>query len=501
MMIDIVVCLISIISSFYVFVAHVIKPTERGFYCDDESIRRPYYPNTVSTTNLLIITLGLPLPIFFFGYFFASRNKTMMQILEMIRMTTFVYLDYVVGFGLCTFALDFLKCYIGRLRPNFVSMCKPDLSECSLNGTAYMINFECQNGPRMGRNSRTSFPSGHAMAAVFCFIFLYHFFQYLHRNSTITTLAKRYRFIIITLYFIFTLFCTRTSKINFLSWVHVGTSSNGDLKNEPTLKQDLALHSIRKALRKKVPLDACFNSELINWPTTGIDSDCDPKTTVHIDGFLYDDEDVNHLVDKGKLSRHYCKNCGSRDIQLLTFISHSLSVSQLRYIFNFLLPFVHGSDDFRDNILVDIGSRLGSVLYAAAEFRNFKEVVGIEMNSEFCQIQLKVVEEHHFSTPIKIICDDMRNQLEILSKANFVIMNNVFGFFQNVETQVDCWRKLRNSFNIGTILIHNPSLDSVTAHLDLGFDLNEWLEPIDLKPSFDLYVGNDENLYGDLYEE
>lgn len=40
--------------------------------------------------------------------------------------------------------------------------------------------------------------------------------------------------------------------VNFLSWVHVGTSSNGDLKNEPTLKQDLALHSIRKALRKKV---------------------------------------------------------------------------------------------------------------------------------------------------------------------------------------------------------------------------------------------------------
>ena len=71
-------------------------------------------------------------------------------------------------------------------------------------------------------------------------------------------------------------------------------------------------------------------------------------------------------------------------------------------------------------------------------FRNFKEVVGIEMNSEFCQIQLKVVEEHQFSTPIKIICDDMRNQLEILSKANFVTMNNVFGFFQNVETQVCC---------------------------------------------------------------
>lgn len=53
--------------------------------------------------------------------------------------------------------------------------------------------------------------------------------------------------------------------------------------------------------------------------------------------FLYDDDDVDELVDQGTLSREYCAQCGCREIMPLTFISHSLSIDQVSSISNLKL--------------------------------------------------------------------------------------------------------------------------------------------------------------------
>ena len=42
-------------------------------------------------------------------------------------------------------------------------------------------------------------------------------------------------------------------------------------------------------------------------------SDCDPSTTVHVDSFLYSEEDIDRLCDEGKMSRCYCQDCGSHN--------------------------------------------------------------------------------------------------------------------------------------------------------------------------------------------
>ena len=34
---------------------------------------------------------------------------------------------------------------------------------------------------------------------------------------------------------------------------------------------------------------------------------------VHVDSFLYSDEDIDRLCDEGKMSRSYCKECGSHN--------------------------------------------------------------------------------------------------------------------------------------------------------------------------------------------
>ena len=39
----------------------------------------------------------------------------------------------------------------------------------------------------------------------------------------------------------------------------------------------------------------------------------DQATTVHVDAFLYDDEDIDRLCDEGRMSRNYCCDCGSHN--------------------------------------------------------------------------------------------------------------------------------------------------------------------------------------------
>ena len=49
-------------------------------------------------------------------------------------------------------------------------------------------------------------------------------------------------------------------------------------------------------------------------------ADCDPRTTIHVDAFLYDEDVIDELCDEGKMSRNYCTQCGSRDVKPLSKI-------------------------------------------------------------------------------------------------------------------------------------------------------------------------------------
>ncbi len=54
------------------------------------------------------------------------------------------------------------------------------------------------------------------------------------------------------------------------------------------------------------------------------------KKTLHIDAFIYDDDEINCLEDEGKLSRCFCQDCGSNSIEqygIIKYIGFSLTVA------------------------------------------------------------------------------------------------------------------------------------------------------------------------------
>uniref|UniRef100_A0A3B4WG70 Zgc:109986 n=1 Tax=Seriola lalandi dorsalis TaxID=1841481 RepID=A0A3B4WG70_SERLL len=149
------------------------------------------------------------------------------------------------------------------------------------------------------------------------------------------------------------------------------------------------LQSIADDLRASLPLDAMLPSE-----TTAHHKRSQP--TVHVDSFLYDDEQVDSLCEEGTMSRTYCLSCGSYRTAPLDFLSHSFSVSELQFLFQNVLP------DLSGRTLVDVGSRLGAVLYGGHVYSSASRLLGLELSEEFVQLQNNMLQKYRLSDRVQV---------------------------------------------------------------------------------------------------
>ncbi|KAG0339275.1 hypothetical protein BG000_002485 [Podila horticola] len=215
------------------------------------------------------------------------------------------------------------------------------------------------------------------------------------------------------------------------------------------------LNKIIEDLRECLPIHAEAPDEAVSIPESEEFEGYTKNNMVHVDGFLYTEDDVDELCDSGKLSRNYCLKCGSKETRPLNFISHSASVVQLQFLFQVLLK-----DKIQNKVVLDVGSRLGAVLYAGYLFTEAKKLVGVEMNDYFCKLQNNMVRKHRMQDRIEIVHDNLLNRSTLLQGADVVIMNNVFQFFSPVEIQRQLWEFLYTQMKgrKGAILVTVPSL-------------------------------------------
>jgi phosphatidate phosphatase len=154
-----------------------VKPYKRGFYCDDESIRYPYLPSTVSRQMLIFIGLVLPIILIILTETYRAlrwerKCKNQFKVYRWGNRTVnrfivrlYVFLGYFF-LGVCfnQLMVDVSKYTIGRHRPHFMSICQPNVGwkSCPSDHT-YITQFEC-NGTekRLIHESMLSFYSGHA---------------------------------------------------------------------------------------------------------------------------------------------------------------------------------------------------------------------------------------------------------------------------------------------------------------------------------------------------
>jgi hypothetical protein len=74
--------------------------------------------------------------------------------------------------------------------------------------------------------------------------------------------------------------------------------------------------------------------------------------------------------------------------------------------------------------VVDVGSRLGGVLFVGSLFSNARQYVGVEMDTFFAQLSKSIADMFKYDD-IAIVQDNVLNQAALLQSADVVILNNV----------------------------------------------------------------------------
>lgn len=174
-------------------------PFQRGFFCDDATIAYPYRDSTISSGTLMAVGFSLALLSIAWGEFVSVRfggdrpcssSSTVSTPPAMVGggplrdpLAAALYArigSFLLGAALSQALTETAKFSIGRLRPHFLDVCRPNATalgaECAVahaGGPPNYVQEElCTGEPHVIREARKSFYSGHASFSMYTMVFL-----------------------------------------------------------------------------------------------------------------------------------------------------------------------------------------------------------------------------------------------------------------------------------------------------------------------------------------
>ncbi|CAL8278970.1 unnamed protein product [Merluccius merluccius] len=157
------------------------NPFRRGFFCNDDSIKYPLKDDTISYQLLGGVMIPVLVLTMIVGEWLTVHlNRTKPRSTFSKRFIASVYKavgTFLFGAAMSQSLTDIAKYSIGRLRPHFLDVCKPDWTKINCTAGGYIENFTCTGDARMSNEGRLSFYSGHSSFSMYCMLFLALYLQ------------------------------------------------------------------------------------------------------------------------------------------------------------------------------------------------------------------------------------------------------------------------------------------------------------------------------------
>ncbi|KAK6484390.1 phospholipid phosphatase 3 [Huso huso] len=174
-------CLILAGLPFLIIETSTIKPYQRGFYCNDESIRYPYKngdtisDGLLSAAGILIAVLSIIIGECYRICYLKESSRSFINNLYVSTLYKQVGV-FIFGCAISQSFTDIAKVSVGRMRPHFLAVCKPDFTtiNCSLG---YIDNYSCLGDESKIQEARKSFFSGHASFSMYTMLYLTFYLQ------------------------------------------------------------------------------------------------------------------------------------------------------------------------------------------------------------------------------------------------------------------------------------------------------------------------------------
>ncbi|XP_062306030.1 phosphatidic acid phosphatase type 2D [Osmerus eperlanus] len=178
-----VLCLFVASIPFFACELKAVIPYRRGFFCGDSSITYPYLEREAIPDVLLIaggiiitgltIALGECYRVRFRGVHSKAFVRNLYVSCLYKELGSFLF-GCCIGQSLTNMA----KLSIGRLRPNFLSVCNITYASINCTPGSYVSQVTCQQpNHKMVEEARKSFFSGHASFAMYTMLYLAFYLQ------------------------------------------------------------------------------------------------------------------------------------------------------------------------------------------------------------------------------------------------------------------------------------------------------------------------------------
>ncbi|XP_043075060.1 phospholipid phosphatase 3 isoform X2 [Puntigrus tetrazona] len=173
-------CLFLVMLPSMVLHKSTVQPYQRGFYCADDSIRYAYKSSTVPSSVLTAVGLLLPIASIVIGecyriHYLNQGSKSFVGNPYVSALYRQVGV-FIFGCAVSQSFTDIAKVSVGRMRPHFLDVCKPDYStiNCSLG---YITEYTCSGDESKVQEARKSFFSGHASFSMYTMLYLAFYLQ------------------------------------------------------------------------------------------------------------------------------------------------------------------------------------------------------------------------------------------------------------------------------------------------------------------------------------
>ncbi|XP_036452763.1 phospholipid phosphatase 3-like [Colossoma macropomum] len=166
---------------FLIIESSAVRPYRRGFYCSDESIKYPaknretISDGVLSAAGTLIVVLSITIGESYRIHYLHEgsnafvRNPYLSALYKQVGV-------FIFGCAVSQSFTDIAKVSVGRLRPHFLDVCRPDFSmiNCSLG---YITDYMCTGDDSRVQEARKSFFSGHASFSMYTMLYLAFYLQ------------------------------------------------------------------------------------------------------------------------------------------------------------------------------------------------------------------------------------------------------------------------------------------------------------------------------------
>ncbi|XP_026147095.1 phospholipid phosphatase 3-like isoform X2 [Carassius auratus] len=174
-------CLLLAGLPFLIIETSTIKPYHRGFYCSDQSIKYPHKNGdtisdaVLSAAGILIGILSIVIGECYRIHYLNQGSKSFVGNPYVSALYRQVGV-FIFGCAVSQSITDIAKVSVGRLRPHFLDVCKPDFSaiNCSLG---YITEYTCTGNQSKVEEARKSFFSGHASFSLYTMLYLAFYLQ------------------------------------------------------------------------------------------------------------------------------------------------------------------------------------------------------------------------------------------------------------------------------------------------------------------------------------